>query len=103
MNMVVEALFQTSQETRQSVSATAEVYQRFAQANKQLGMSQEEMLAVMKTVNQTVAISGVSASSAAAALTQLGQGMGSGVLRGEELNSILEQTPRLAQAIASRV
>ena len=46
-NKVVEALFQTSQETRQSVSATAEVYQRFAQANKQLGLSQKEMLAVM--------------------------------------------------------
>jgi tape measure domain-containing protein len=99
-NKVVEALFTTSQETRQSVSATAEVYQRFAQANKQLGMSQNEMLTVMKTVNQTVAISGVSSASAAAALTQLGQGMASGVLRGEELNSILEQTPRLAQAIA---
>ena len=99
-NRVVEELFQTSNRTRQSVSATAEVYQRFAMANKALNLSQNQLQKLLLTINQTVALSGVSGQAASAALVQLGQGMAAGVLRGEELNSVIEQTPRLAIAIA---
>lgn len=47
-----------------------------------------------------MAISGASATAAQAALTQFGQALASGQLRGEELNSVMEQTPALAKAIA---
>ncbi|WP_180113477.1 tape measure protein, partial [Acinetobacter sp. YH12073] len=53
-----------------------------------------------ETVSKAVAISGASTQAAEAALTQFGQALASGTLRGEELNSILEQTPALAKAIA---
>ena len=97
---VVQSLFQISQKTGQAVATTAEVYQRFAMANKELKLSQEDLGKVLTTINQTVALSGVSSQAASAALVQLGQGMSAGVLRGEELNSVIEQTPRLALAIA---
>ena len=56
---------------------------------------------VVGTISKTLAVSGASAESANAALIQLGQAFASGVLRGEELNSVMEQAPALAQAIAA--
>ena len=53
-----------------------------------------------ETVSKAVAISGASAQAADAALVQFGQALASGTLRGEELNSVMEQTPALAKAIA---
>ena len=97
---VLDGLYKVSQQTRTSVATTAEVYQRFAMANETLNMSQERLVKLMKTINQAVLISGVSSEAASAALVQLGQGMAAGALRGEELNSVLEQTPGLAMAIA---
>lgn len=94
------ALFTIAQDTRTAYAGTVDVFGRFAQATAALGVSQSRVLAVTEAVNQTLAISGTSAQSASAALVQLGQGLGAGVLRGEELNSVFEQTPRLARAIA---
>ena len=68
--------------------------------DKDLGVSQNALLGVIQTISQAVTISGGSAASAQAALVQLSQGFAAGALRGEELNSVMEQTPRLAQAIA---
>lgn len=53
-----------------------------------------------ETVSKAVAISGASSASAEAALTQFGQALTSGSFRGDEFNSVIEQTPALAQAIA---
>ena len=86
--------------SRQSLSATAELYQRLAMNQAQLGLSGQEMAGVVKTISQTMAISGTSAQSASAALVQLGQAFAAGTLRGDELNSVLEQAPALAEAIA---
>src|SRR5690606_2746970 len=58
------------------------------------------LLGLTEAVNQAVKLSYASAASGEAALFQLGQGLGAGALRGEELNSVMEQTPRLAQSIA---
>ncbi|KGQ60198.1 hypothetical protein IO48_09720 [Gallibacterium anatis 4895] len=58
------------------------------------------MARLTETVSKVVTISGASAASAEAALMQFGQAMASGELRGEELNSVMEQTPGLADAIA---
>lgn len=55
----------------------------------------------LATVNQAIQLSGASAESGKAALVQLIQGLQSGVLRGEEFNSAMEQAPRLVQALAN--
>lgn len=89
-----------ARETRQSLSATGELYQRIATNQKELGLSGQEVADVVKTISQSLVISGASAQSAQAALVQLGQAFASGVLRGEELNSVLEQAPALARTIA---
>lgn len=94
------AVFGIAQDARQPLTATAELYQRIATNQKELKLSGEGVAGIVGTISKTLAISGSSAESANAALIQLGQAFASGVLRGEELNSVLEQAPALAQAIA---
>lgn len=99
-NRAQVALFELAQRTRSSLGETINLYSRIAQATKEAGVGQEVLLQVVETVNQAVQLSGASTQAAEAALIQLGQGIASGTLRGEELNSVLEQTPALADAIA---
>lgn len=101
LRAIQEQLFEVAQRTRQSLDATATTYARFARSSQEMGVSSSDILRVVETINQAVAISGGPVASAEAALFQLGQAMASGVLRGEELNSVMEQTPRLAAAIAA--
>ena len=93
-------VFDIAQRTRSPLKETAEVYQRLATNADQLGMSLGEVGKTTETINKLMVISGTSGESAAAALTQLGQAFASGTLRGEELNSVMEQAPALAKAIA---
>lgn len=93
-------VFDIAQKTRSPLKETAEVYQRLATNADQLGLSLEEVGNTTETINKLMVISGTSGASAAAALTQLGQAFASGTLRGEELNSVMEQAPALAKAIA---
>ncbi|EEB58294.1 tail tape measure protein [Pseudomonas syringae pv. tomato T1] len=95
------AVFSIAQSAYQPLSATAELYQRIATNQKELKLTGEGVAGVVGTISKTLAISGASADSANAALIQLGQAFASGVLRGEELNSVMEQAPALAQAIAA--
>ncbi|HDS1729830.1 phage tail tape measure protein [Pseudomonas sp. GD03817] len=94
------AVFSIAQNSQSSLEATAELYQRIAASSGQLGATQEKVAQVTQNISKAMSASGVSAESAQAALVQLGQAFASGVLRGEELNSVLEQAPGLAQAIA---
>lgn len=96
-----KAVFAISQSSYQPLTATAELYQRIATNQKELKLTGEGVAGVVGTISKTLAISGASAASANAALIQLGQAFASGVLRGEELNSVMEQAPALAQAIAT--
>ncbi|HLQ88066.1 MAG TPA: tape measure protein, partial [Enterococcus sp.] len=96
----LQSVFDISMRTNQSVNATSEVYQRFAQNAKALGFNQSQVASLTETVSKAVAISGASAASAQAALMQFGQSLASGVFRGQEFNSVMEQTPALAMAIA---
>jgi len=98
-NKAQQQTFAIAQRTRTSLKATGDLYTRIERSTKQMGLSQERVLALTESINQATQISGGGAS-AEAALFQLSQGLASGQLRGEELNSVLEQTPRLAQAIA---
>ncbi len=93
-------LYDLAQRTRTDLGQVVDLYARFANSTKNLGVSQGELLRVTETVSKAIKISGGSAESANAAIIQLGQGLAAGTLRGEELNSVLEQSPRLAQAIA---
>ena len=95
-----QSVYDIAQNSRQSLETTAQVYQRIAQNGRQLGLSFFDVARVTETVAKTVALSGASAQAADAAMVQFGQALASGTLRGDELNSILEQTPALAQAIA---
>lgn len=96
-----KAVFDIAQASAQPLSATAELYQRIATNQEALKLSGKDIAGVVGTVSKTLAISGASAESANAALIQLGQAFASGVLRGEELNSVMEQAPALSQAIAA--
>lgn len=93
-------IYAISQSTATSFQSTAGLYTSLKTATENLSVSQRDLLGVTKTINQTLTISGASASASSAALIQLSQAFASGVLRGDELNSILEQSPRLARAIA---
>ena len=96
----LESVFDISLKTNQSIQATSGVYQRFAQNAEALKISQAQVASLTETVSKAVAMSGASAESAQAALMQFGQALGSGVFRGDEFNSVMEQTPGLAKAIA---
>ncbi|MPQ84483.1 tape measure protein [Pseudomonas sp. MAFF 730085] len=95
-----KAVFDIAQASAQPLSSTAELYQRIANNQDALKLSGKEVAGIVGTISKTLAISGASAESANAALVQLGQAFARGTLRGEELNSVLEQAPALAQAIA---
>lgn len=94
-------VFDIALKTNQSINATSGVYQRFAQNAEALKISQAQIASLTETVSKAVAVSGASAGAADAALTQFGQALGSGILRGDEFNSVMEQTPALAKAIAT--
>ncbi len=91
---------QIAAETFSSVENTGELFARITQASEALGLAQKDVLGITQTINQAIQLSGGSAASADAAITQLIQGLQSGVVRGDEFNSIMEQSPRLAQAMA---
>lgn len=97
---VQKRLFAVAQASRQGFVGLAEVYAQVARSSAETGISQTRLLGITQTLSQAVALSGSTATSTRAALIQLSQGLASGTLRGEELNSVMEQTPRLAQAIA---
>ena len=81
--------------TRQAWDLTAETYVRAAQATQRLGRGQQELLRFTLALNQAVAISGATSQEARAGLIQLSQGLASGVLRGDELRSVMEQLRRV--------
>jgi tape measure domain-containing protein len=95
-----DQLVRISMRTRSTMAGSASVYTTFAKSLDKTTASMDDLLEVTETLQKAIAISGSSAESAQAALIQLGQGLQSGTLRGEELNSVLEQTPRVAKAIA---
>jgi len=100
LNAIQEALLDTANETRSSFSATADLYARVARSSRNLGLSQQDLIDFTRTVSQSIRISGSTAQEAAAGVIQFGQALASSRLSGDELRSVLEQMPRLAQAIA---
>lgn len=95
-----DAIYAISQRTRQALDATGDLYFKVAKGADTLGLSQQRIIDLTETISQSVALSGASAESAKASIMQFGQALASGTLRGDELNSVMEQTPALAEAIA---
>lgn len=101
LNTATKDTFAIAQATAQSWGSVAQVYQRFAENSSRLGITMQQTASLTDTVSKAISISGASAASAEAALMQFGQALASGVLRGEEFNSIAEQAPALLKAIAT--
>ena len=95
-----EALFESSQESFTALIGGIEIYERLARSTKSLGIENSRLLNVTEAIQKSVALSGTTALAANAALIQFGQGLAADSLRGQELNSVMEQTPRLARALA---
>ncbi|AXY60183.1 tape measure protein [Acinetobacter sp. WCHAc010052] len=87
-------------ESRSNLVATGELYSRLTKIGQEMKWTQGQALALTETINKAIQVGGGSAASNEAAITQLNQALGSGVLRGDEFNSMMEQSPRLAQAMA---
>ncbi|WP_269526836.1 tape measure protein [Acinetobacter baumannii] len=100
LNKATEDTFQIAQKTYSAWDSVLQVYQRFSDNAKTLNLTMDDTARLTETVSKAVAISGANAEAADAALVQFGQALASGTLRGEELNSVMEQTPALAKAIA---
>ena len=101
LSQAMNDTFNIAQATGARWDSTAQVYQRFADNAKTLGINMKHTAQLTETVSKAIAISGGSATSAEAALTQFGQSLASGVFRGEEFNSVAVQAPGLLKALAS--
>lgn len=101
LTSVMRQLTAMSQAAGGELSASVELYAKFSNASRDLsGTTSAVLVRLTDLVNKFVAIGGSSGASAAAGIFQFSQAMASGVLRGQEYNSILEQTPGLAKALA---
>lgn len=97
---LVNMVYAAAQDARGSFSQMADVVARFGNNAKDAFSSSEEVVAFADLIQKQMTIAGASTQEAANAALQLSQALGSGVLRGDELNSIFEQAPNLIQNIA---
>lgn len=95
-----DRIYQAAQRSRGSYNNTANMVGKFGTLAPDAFNNNAEIVDFAEQINKHIALSGASGSAADGAILQLTQALGSGVLRGEELNSVLEQTPTIAQAIA---
>lgn len=97
---VQRQLLDTANHTRASLESTASLYVSTSRALKDYGYTQQEILKFTEATNNAMTIGGVGAQQQAAALMQLSQALGSGVLQGDEFKSIAEAAPILLDTIA---
>ena len=95
-----DQLFAIAQRIGVPLQETATLYGKLQQAVRMLGGEQQDALTITESISQALRLSGASAEESRSALLQFGQALASGVLRGEEFNSVVENSPRLAQALA---
>lgn len=97
---LVNMVYAAAQDARGSFSEMADVVARFGNNAGDAFGSSEEVVAFADLIQKQMTIAGASTQEASNAMLQLSQALGSGVLRGDELNSIFEQAPNLIQSIA---
>lgn len=100
---VTEKLLGVANRSRSSLQGTAELYSRMALATKDMATSQSELIGITETMNKAIILSGASAKEANNGLIQLSQGIASNRLGGDELRSVLEQLPVVADVIAKHM
>lgn len=104
LTTATDELLQVSIRSRTDMSATMDLYSKMIRVNQQYGFSQKDILQITETVSQAVAMSGASVQSAQGAILQFAQALsGNFKSSAQELNSIIEQTPGLAQAVAMAI
>lgn len=94
------AIFNTAQSAAVSIDGVATSYQRLTAAVSELGFNQQQILQVVDGLTKAFKANGASAQEANSVIVQLGQGLGTGVLQGDELKSILEASIPVANALA---
>lgn len=97
---VTQRVFDITQATRSSLDATATLYARLERGTREYNTSAADLAKLTTIINQGFIVSGATATEAENAIIQLSQGIASGVLRGEEFNSVAEQGSRLMVALA---
>ena len=95
-----QTLMTISQRTGTSFEANANLYSRIASSLRDAGYASTDVAKVTETVATSLKLSGASTEEASSVITQLSQALGSGVLRGEEFNAIMESGGRLAKFLA---
>lgn len=98
--VVQERVFGIAQRTRTSLEATSTLYARMERSLAQYGVTGKEVAQITETINKSMIVSGATTAEATAAIIQFSQGLQSGVLRGDEFRSVMEQAPRLGKMIA---
>ncbi len=103
LEKATERLYEISQRTRSSWESTVELFARVRLATKDMGLSMDAAFQFTESLNKAIILSGASSQEAAAGLIQLSQGIASGTLRGDELRSVLEQLPAVADVISQHL
>lgn len=96
----LDGIVATAIETRAPLDAVATVFQRLSIAQDAAGLTTQDLTKITGTLTKAIAVSGATAQEAEGALRQLAQGIAANRLSGQEFNSVIEQTPRIAQAIS---
>jgi tape measure domain-containing protein len=92
--------FRIAQENQAPIADVVTLYSRLAPALRDVGKGQGETLKIIEAVTKSLRISGATAQETASTIQQFSQALGSGVLRGEEFNTLAESSPRLLRALA---
>ncbi|MDQ1078010.1 tape measure protein [Pseudoroseomonas cervicalis] len=100
---VYEQLYQISLQTGQAVADSAGQFARYSIAARQIGATNDEVVRLVSGVQRAATLMGATAQEASGASIQLGQALASGVLQGEELRSLMENLPNLAEQLAKEL
>lgn len=99
-NTAQTELFNVAQNSRQQLAEVSGLYANISPALRELGKTQQEVLTSTDLINKALVVSGSTSQESSSAILQLTQALGSGVLRGEEFNSIMENGRGIAMALA---
>lgn len=101
LNAIIEQSYGIAQRNSTGLADTAKLYGQLSGVYKSIGKDQTDVAKTTETITQAISLTGPSSEEAANGLRQFNQGLSSGVLRGDEFNSVMENTPGLAKAIAA--
>ena len=100
LNRTFKANYALAQETRQGLEPTINLYAGLAQSSRDLNLSQQQLLVLTRAINQSFVVSGASAEQAAASGDAFARAIASGAQPVRKLDSLLDKSPRLAEALA---